>query len=543
MTQACNDKVFMLVGQGFVLDANQEQTRIECKLSTIPGFAVGTAFASGSGMQQPIPNPGDQEALSSAYQVAKLFPAAVKKAAFALRRLPGDAGDAATRPRPVTRRRAGSSSTATSTTTSPASPTGSRSRANLKACGVQAVVWVGSPDPNMENFLNAAKQVGFTPIWVTDPNQYTAAFAKWNGQNGGAANNVYVRQTNVPFELANQVPAVKQYMDLVAKAHGTIGLLGEQSASAFLLWATAVKSCGSNVTAKCVLDAAAAEKNWTGGGLHLPTNPGDNTAPTCGMLMKLTGPNWVKVVPDRQRGLRLQPQVRRQGPRHVGGRRPPSSTPSASRRSSVRSRRSNGRQPRPGGTSRTRMNLLINGLITGAVFAIAASGLVVTYSTSGVFNFAHGALGMLSAYVYWDLRVNDSHTWPLLPKGHWPAPLALAFVLLVFAPLLGALLYRVVIRGLQDTSEIVKLVVPISVLLAAIGLANWVWKPTDSHSIQPFFGADHKVTWFGVVLLWHDLTILFVAVAARGRVCACCSTGRGSACRCARSSTTARCSS
>ncbi|MDQ1510368.1 MAG: branched-chain amino acid transport system permease protein livM [Actinomycetota bacterium] len=159
------------------------------------------------------------------------------------------------------------------------------------------------------------------------------------------------------------------------------------------------------------------------------------------------------------------------------------------------------------------MNLLINGLITGAVFAIAASGLVVTYSTSGVFNFAHGALGMLCAYVYWDLRVNDSHTWPLLPKGHWPAPLALGFVLLVFAPLLGALLYRVVIRGLQDTSEIVKLVVPISVLLAAIGLANWVWKPTDTHSIQPFFGADHKVTVFGVVLLWHDLTILLVAIA------------------------------
>src|SRR5258708_19390397 len=131
------------------------------------------------------------------------------------------------------------------------------------------------------------------------------------------------------------------------------------------------------------------------------------------------------------------------------------------------------------------MNLLINGLITGAVFAIAASGLVVTYSTSGVFNFAHGALGMLCAYVYWDLRVNDSHTWPLLPKGPWPAPLALAFVLLVFAPLVGALLYRVVIRGLQETSEIVKLVGPISVLLAALGPANSLSNPTASPPLPP----------------------------------------------------------
>ena len=159
------------------------------------------------------------------------------------------------------------------------------------------------------------------------------------------------------------------------------------------------------------------------------------------------------------------------------------------------------------------MNLLINALITGAVFAIAASGLVVTYSTSGVFNFAHGALGMLCAYIYWDLRVNDHHHWPLLPKGPLPAPLALGIVLLVVAPLIGALLYRVVIRGLQGTSEIVKLVVPISVLLAIIGLANWVWKPDRPHSIQPFFGADHKVTLFGVVMLWHDVTILLVAVA------------------------------
>jgi len=159
------------------------------------------------------------------------------------------------------------------------------------------------------------------------------------------------------------------------------------------------------------------------------------------------------------------------------------------------------------------VNLLINGLITGAVFAIAATGLVVTYSTSGIFNFAHGAVGMFCAYLYWDLRVNDHHTWPLLPRGHWPAPLALAVVLLVIAPALGAFLYLVVMRGIEDASETVKLVVPISVLLGLVSLANWIWSPQVNHSIQPFFGANHKVTLFGVVLLWHDLTVLAIAAA------------------------------
>jgi ABC-type branched-subunit amino acid transport system substrate-binding protein len=297
MTQACNDKVFMLVGQGWVLDAGQETIRIGCKLSTIPGFAVGTAFAHGPGMQQPIPSAGDDVADSAAFQIAKLFPDAVKKSASVFAEFPATREtrdkEAAGYPK------AGWKFLACDQIYNVAGESDWKPLAsNLKACGVEVVDWVGSPDPNLENFLNAAKQVGFQPkAWVTDPNQYTASFAKWNGQNGGAANNVYVRMTGVPFEFAAKVPAVKQYTDLVKQSHGTIGLLGEQSASAFLLWATGVKSCGSTVTAKCVLAAAAGQKSWTGGGLHIPTDPGANTAPKCGMLLKLNGPDWVKVVP------------------------------------------------------------------------------------------------------------------------------------------------------------------------------------------------------------------------------------------------------
>ena len=41
------------------------------------------------------------------------------------------------------------------------------------------------------------------------------------------------------------------------------------------------------------------------------------------------------------------------------------------------------------------------GLAFAGVYFIAASGLVVTYTASGIFNFAQGAIGMLFAYVYW----------------------------------------------------------------------------------------------------------------------------------------------
>ena len=69
----------------------------------------------------------------------------------------------------------------------------------------------------------------------------------------------------------------------------------------------------------------------------------------------------------------------------------------------------------------------ILGLVTGAVYGIAASGLVLTYTTSGIFNFAQGAMAMLAAFTYWQFR----YGW------NWPAPLALFVVIAVLAPLRG----------------------------------------------------------------------------------------------------------
>src|SRR5215211_4906476 len=106
----------------------------------------------------------------------------------------------------------------------------------------------------------------------------------------------------------------------------------------------------------------------------------------------------------------------------------------------------------------------IVGLTLAAVYAVIASGLVLTYTTTGIFNFAHGAVGMLAAFTYWQLRID----WG------WPAPIALFVVLVVLAPLFGAFLQRVIMAGLQGTSEIVRVVVPVAVMLSALALANWI---------------------------------------------------------------------
>ncbi|HET6873917.1 MAG TPA: ABC transporter permease, partial [Acidimicrobiales bacterium] len=106
----------------------------------------------------------------------------------------------------------------------------------------------------------------------------------------------------------------------------------------------------------------------------------------------------------------------------------------------------------------------VSGLTIGAIYAIAATGLVVTYTTSGVFNFAHGATGMLAAFTYWQFRV----AW------HWSAPAALILVIGVAAPLYGLLVERVLIRRLDPNDFATTLVITVGLLVFSMGVAQTI---------------------------------------------------------------------
>src|SRR2546429_1941004 len=106
--------------------------------------------------------------------------------------------------------------------------------------------------------------------------------------------------------------------------------------------------------------------------------------------------------------------------------------------------------------------LSVVGIVAGCIYALTAMGLVVTYITSGIFNFAHGAIGMVAAFAYWELTVQD----------HWPVPLAMFFVVLVLAPLLGVLIDVFVMRNLHEASQEVRVIVTVGVMLLLLGLAQ-----------------------------------------------------------------------
>jgi branched-subunit amino acid ABC-type transport system permease component len=44
---------------------------------------------------------------------------------------------------------------------------------------------------------------------------------------------------------------------------------------------------------------------------------------------------------------------------------------------------------------------LPSGIAIGSVYALVALGLVLTYKTSGIFNFAHGGIAAVAAYLFY----------------------------------------------------------------------------------------------------------------------------------------------
>ena len=149
------------------------------------------------------------------------------------------------------------------------------------------------------------------------------------------------------------------------------------------------------------------------------------------------------------------------------------------------------------------LSFTILGLFTGAAYAIAASGLVLTYTTTRVFNIAHGAFGMVMAFTFWDLS----------QRQHMPTWLALVLVLGVVAPGIGWFVQRFVTRGLGEGPVSVSLVVTVGLFVGLIGVAQYVWPPAP-RTVPPFL-AEEGLRIGGTYVTAHQLiTIALSALVA-----------------------------
>jgi branched-chain amino acid transport system permease protein len=146
--------------------------------------------------------------------------------------------------------------------------------------------------------------------------------------------------------------------------------------------------------------------------------------------------------------------------------------------------------------------LTVVGIVTGGLYALTSSGLVVTYTVSGVFNFAHGAIGMVAAFLCWQLVV----------PAHVPIALAMVLVVFVVAPLFGGLVERIVMRRLRGAPSEVSLVVTIGLMLTLLGLAQTVWPASEPRVAPQLFFGD-SVGILGINVTYEQILIVVVVIA------------------------------
>jgi ABC-type branched-subunit amino acid transport system permease subunit len=136
---------------------------------------------------------------------------------------------------------------------------------------------------------------------------------------------------------------------------------------------------------------------------------------------------------------------------------------------------------------------LLLGLGSGAVYGILALGLVLKHRAAGVVDFGHGAVAMFIAYVYLGLRDSGSlqFPWVILPHeldlGGPLATVPAIAVSLVYAAVLGWVMYRLIYRPLRSATALTRVCASVGTMLAlqAIAVLNYGTTAKSTPTILP----------------------------------------------------------
>ncbi|HEX4776400.1 MAG TPA: ABC transporter substrate-binding protein [Acidimicrobiia bacterium] len=293
MIQACQSD-FMLVGNGEALDGTGVQQRTKCNLAEMPAYVVSAEAGTAPQSLQAIPTSNHQSDLGGAYRALKAFDAAATQHYGLISSQFQSIKDSGDRARQAAKQLG---FTETYYDEAPLSVDNWRPYAqNVQTKGVQVLSMESSAGP-LASLAKSMSDLGSHPkYFIGSANYYDTALIQNAGQ-ALAGDWVYVNDYIVPFEMANQNPPTKQFIDILAKyANGAKPKsLGVNAMSAWLLWAKAVKECGSNLTRDCVMKNAGSVKQWDAAGLSAPIQPGNANSPTegCFVLLKATPTGFV----------------------------------------------------------------------------------------------------------------------------------------------------------------------------------------------------------------------------------------------------------
>ncbi len=152
------------------------------------------------------------------------------------------------------------------------------------------------------------------------------------------------------------------------------------------------------------------------------------------------------------------------------------------------------------------LNLTLNGIGLGAIYAAVALALVMIWRATRVVNFAQGAMLMFTTFIAWDL--NQQHN-----VNYWVA-LAVAFVA---GLVLGAVAERLLVRPVETGPPLNAVIVTLGLFIALEAIAGMIWGNTQQHSYPNGFSivqykVGHRRLLFSPNFLYIVVSVTIVVV-------------------------------
>src|SRR4029077_10558485 len=143
----------------------------------------------------------------------------------------------------------------------------------------------------------------------------------------------------------------------------------------------------------------------------------------------------------------------------------------------------------------------VNGIVTGMILALVASGLTLIFGIMDVVNFAHGELFMLGAYIGVVVLATSGSFW-----------LALLVATLVVA-LLGAALQIVTLRPLLGRDPLTTILATFGISLVMQNYALWQFGPVARKIGEPI---PSHFNLFYLTYPWYRILIAVLSAAIIG---------------------------
>lgn len=155
------------------------------------------------------------------------------------------------------------------------------------------------------------------------------------------------------------------------------------------------------------------------------------------------------------------------------------------------------------------LRTVLIGLVTGSIYALASTGLVLTYKTSGILNLGYGGLALFTTFIHWHFTI----------EWGWPVWLSAIVVVLFIAPAIGVFLDITLFRRLEGQPIVIGVIATVGLYVLLLGIVFVVFGSETREVVNPFPTNTIKIPG-GATIGVDRLLVLAVAAAAAGLLAA-----------------------